>query len=643
MELNRLKLTIILLLCIYFGKSQLNQWTWMKGANTTNQANSYGTVGISAATNVPGARFGSNTWADNTGSLWLFGGNVFPFTLYSDLWRYDIPTNNWTWVKGPNTFNQGGTYGTQGVSSSANVPGGRYYSSSWIDNSGNFWLFGGMGYSGSSILDDLNDLWKYNPLTNEWTWMKGSTSVNQQGNYGTQGVPAAANVPGARHHGVTWTDNSGNLWLFGGYGYSTSATIGNLNDLWKYDIVSNQWTWVSGSNALNQNGTYGAQGVGGGGNVPGGRYGTKGITDNFGNLWLFGGRGFPATGGTMGPLNDLWRYNIASNQWTWMKGGNAINQNGTFGGLGTFAPTNTPGSKEGHVMWKDITGNIMLFGGFGNSATGTAQYYINDVWVYDISTNQWMWAKGSNTLNQVSSYGTILVASGTNRPGARWLSSNWTDPVGNIWLFGGYGYASATSDSWLNDLWKLTLTNLVLPIEIKNFGYDKKKNSEVNLLWETAVGTNIKNFQVERSEDAVHFLSIGIVEAKENAGDKKYTFNDLQSPSCETYYRLKINEAEDKCIYSKVLAVKADNSNYAANIFMDENQSISIRESQTDLVEQVLVLTCDGKQLMRYSKNDVVLKPGKIILPSTDLIKGIYFVKIETPTSSKTFKLLVNK
>ena len=33
----------------------------------------------------------------------------------------------------------------------------------------------------------------------------------------------------------TWIDSSGNLWLFGGYGYDSTGQLGYLNDLWQYD------------------------------------------------------------------------------------------------------------------------------------------------------------------------------------------------------------------------------------------------------------------------------------------------------------------------------------------------------------------------------------------------------------------------
>src|SRR5208282_820873 len=52
--------------------------------------------------------------------------------------------------------------------------------------------------------------------TGEWTWMGGSKTVDHGGIYGTVGTPAAGNIPGSRQRAVSWTDGSGNLWLFGG-------------------------------------------------------------------------------------------------------------------------------------------------------------------------------------------------------------------------------------------------------------------------------------------------------------------------------------------------------------------------------------------------------------------------------------------
>ena len=46
--------------------------------------------------------------------------------------------------------------------------------------------------------------------------MSGSNLMDQIGTYGTRGTPDDANMPGARIQSISWVDDSGNLWLFGG-------------------------------------------------------------------------------------------------------------------------------------------------------------------------------------------------------------------------------------------------------------------------------------------------------------------------------------------------------------------------------------------------------------------------------------------
>ena len=135
--------------------------------------------------------------------------------------------------------------------------------------------------------------------------MSGSTSPDQSGNYGTQGTAASANVPGARVNAATWTDTSGNLWLFGGDGYDSVANVGELDDLWEYS--AGQWKWLGGSVTVAQSGIYGTMGTASSGSIPGGRSQPAVWMDVSGNFWLFGGFGYDSTG-AFGYLNDLWKY-----------------------------------------------------------------------------------------------------------------------------------------------------------------------------------------------------------------------------------------------------------------------------------------------------------------------------------------------
>lgn len=291
-------------------------WTWMKGPGTCScSPRVYGIKGVPAAANNPGSRAEvSCSWIDATGNLWFFGGQACNGNCggagtnggLSDVWKYDIGTNNWTWMSGPNIPSQASVYGTKGVASGLNTPGGRFVFTSGKQVNGEFLVFGGNKDIG--VGTDLNDTWKYNSVTDQWTWLSGPNLSNQPAVYGTKCVPSAANVPGSgREVRIRWTDDCGNLWLFGTGFFGTFPTVnGGVNDLWRYSIKNNTWTWVSGSNVINQPGVYGIMGISSPANVPGSRKG--------GNAWrtktdfyLFGGYGYTSNN-TLANYNDLWRY-----------------------------------------------------------------------------------------------------------------------------------------------------------------------------------------------------------------------------------------------------------------------------------------------------------------------------------------------
>lgn len=283
-------------------KYSSGQWTWMGGSNTGDQSGIYGTLGQAAAANIPGARSLATAVADSSGNLWLFGGSGFDangnLDYLNDLWKYS--NGQWAWMSGADTVDQS-SYGTLGVASPANVPSARLESMSWVDASGNFWLFGGAPAPGNT-LNLLNDLWKFS--NGEWTWAGGSNGQRQSGIYGVQGTASASNVPGARVAAANWTDASGNFWLFDGDSEDSVSAVGYLNDLWKYS--DGEWTWVDGSNLVNQPGVYGVLGQFSASNVSGARFWASASISG-GNLWLFGGNG-QAAGTNFGLLNDLWTY-----------------------------------------------------------------------------------------------------------------------------------------------------------------------------------------------------------------------------------------------------------------------------------------------------------------------------------------------
>jgi len=375
----------------------------------------------------------------------------------------------------------------------------------WTDGKGNRWLFGGYGFevthpSTSGLPGLLDDMWVW-PTTlpngqsvdSWWTpggWVPANLPIihdllansyhaditriqfqNQAPSYSTPGDP------GARWGGITWTDASGNLWMFGGQ----RADLGLLNDVWEFDLTSCsydlttgtgtftgcQWSWQGGSSSPNQPATNA---------FPGGRWGAASYTDTAGNVWMFGGQGVDSTN-TIGLLNDLWKYNIATKTWTLVSGTTTANQNGAYpAAVGTGGAGFTPGGRQTAVLWADLSGNVWLFGGFGldskgtsgTTTTGSLQIgsVLNDLWKYDPVAGQWTWVSGSNLANQNGTYGAQGIsnvttnAAATNVPGARWGALGWTNPDGNLFLFGGFGYGSQSVQptGFLNDVWEYQLS-----------------------------------------------------------------------------------------------------------------------------------------------------------------------------------------
>jgi len=189
--------------------------------------------------------------------------------------------------------------------------------------------------------------------------------------YGTQGTGSTSNYPGGRQEMAYWADAAGNFWLFGGQSGGSY-----FNDLWKYNVTSGQWTWVSGSNTANATAVYGTQGTAAAGNVPNARKGTVGWVDSTGKLWLFGGEGSSA-----GWYSDLWNFQPTIGQWTWVRGPQTSGNNGLYGTKGTPASTNYPGGRKNLSRWVDPGDGLWLFGGDGIDAGGGLGT-LGDLWKY---------------------------------------------------------------------------------------------------------------------------------------------------------------------------------------------------------------------------------------------------------------------
>jgi len=369
----------------------------------------------------------------------------------------------WTWIRGSVISNRYAIYGTRGVPGPINRPGVRTYAAGWVDAQGRFWLFGGEGHGNRSTPDDngnnFNDLWRFDPRSDQWAWISGSPVRGSLGHYGIRGVGNPANQPRARYKATTWTDVHGRFWLFGGVQSLRRMPMNYhaeryLNDLWCFDPKTRLWTWISGSRTANHHGVYGTRGISTSGNHPGGRMGAIAWTDAQGRFWIFGGYGYGARASTA-TLNDLWRFDSKTRRWVWIAGSVHGDQPSVYGARGILAPGNHPGARSNATAWRDVHGRFWLYG--GQRTQDFPSHYYSDLWRFDPKRRLWTWMGGPRKADHSPVYGVQGIPRPVNNPGGRKGAITWIDARGGLWLFGGRSFEVIDNGHPVfNDLWHLS-------------------------------------------------------------------------------------------------------------------------------------------------------------------------------------------
>ena len=612
------------LLCNVCNAQSSGDWTWISGDSSSNTTGVYGIKGTAGATNKPGNRDSHSAWVDASGNFWMFGGEDYGGSAYNDLWEYTATGKEWTWVKGSSTINNRGNYNPKFFGNSATTPGARFGQASWIDNSGNFFVFGGYGFDGNGNLKLLNDLWVLFKSNGEWAWIAGDSTGGSSGVYGTQGSASAGTKPGAREYASGWADPSGNVWIFGGYGYDISGNQGYLNDLWKVNPISGQWIWITGSSTNGGAAVYATKGAAAAGNTPGARGKQAGFSDASGNFWVFGG-----LDNSHNSHNDLWEYSSTSKQWAWVSGDITADNLGVYGTKGAFATTNKPGARSAQMGMADAGGHIWLFGGYGFAATATPGN-LNDLWAYSPGLNQWTWVSGDNSVSPGAVYGTKGMMAATNKPSGRQFSAGAMDASGNIWIMGGGSPASADN----NDLWEF---NLLVPLPANTLelqGVSLAGKNELN--WQTQDETGLTRFIVQRSVDGANFSEIGIVGAV-GSGSNNYSFDDDQPPVAAgpVFYRIEAEFFTGPSEYSRIIVLTSGMNNTAPVVYPNPcRDGVNLRLSNTVLLgTPVKVVDLAGRLI-----KEVVITGQDQYIDLYFLGSGVYVLQLADGTPIRIIK-----
>ncbi len=513
----------------------------------------------------------------------------FPFSQ-----MYAQTPGQWAWEKGSDTSNYIGNFGTQGVADAANQPPGLYEACEWTDLDGNFWLYGGNRINAFS-----DDLWKYDPVTATWTWVRGHNSPNNRAVYGIQGIPSPVNSPGLRTTSYSWVDHNGDLWLYGGLGYYDMNSAIPYSDLWRYNIATNMWTWMKGDSGNSIAAPhYGSKGVEAPSNRPG-AIDEMGIAWTSGNndLWLLDYNGC------------LWKYRIATNSWTWMKGDTILYPAPIYGTKGVAAPNNTPGYNYfSYTRWKDHDNNLWYLEG-GRMI----------LWKYSIASNMWTWVNGDTT-DLIPYYGPMPCdhEDDTLRPqGRAETRACWLDGCDNLWLMGGHGpYTS------LNDLLYYDMSH------DEWVWVDNDTTLRDTSIYGTLGSPGVSNTPSSR-DGAVPFV--------DNAGHL-WLFGGINSDATARFGDLWMYTIDTNCTRCHPTGIKDASKTSQVSFYPNPATSEITVNGGQNYLEKVEVYDITGKKILQKE-----ISKQQDIIDLSGLKRGLYFVHLYVKDRGPTIsKLMLN-
>ena len=228
---------------------------------------------------VPIPRFHANSWGDNSGDAYIFGGQDSSNYL-NDFWYWSNSNKKFTRILPALTCNitknKSGSVFLSNIIVTINCdigiwPSSRSSSTTWKDSNGNLYMFGGDYKVFWNYF--TNDLWKWNG--NIWTLIETPTSITaralaqiwyisdkeiylfsgltedwplDQDFWKWDGsdwvsVPVDSGMQG-RLAAVTWKD-SNNIYMYGGWSPWAKSRIIRPTDLWIYNFTTKIFTNIN--------------------------------------------------------------------------------------------------------------------------------------------------------------------------------------------------------------------------------------------------------------------------------------------------------------------------------------------------------------------------------------------------------------
>lgn len=292
------------------------------------------------------------------------------------------------------------------------------------------------------------------------------------------------------------------------------------------------------------------------------------------------------------------------------------------------------------------------------ATSGTLQFSFGTLNTTSFNCYDWiMWPYNSNTCSQIFNNTLAPIRCNWNSPCEEFTGISSTPPAGgspgnfepNLNVTAGdqfiicfSNYSSTTTSVPLNFFGSASVSCSPLPIVLLDFSAECKDNY-TNISWTTATEINNDYFELEKSDDAINFVSLGTIKGGGNSHQmKEYQYTDYEPSNKTVYYRLKQVDFDGKTEVFDIIPASCNvNPSFEVNqLLFNENQlNFNITTSQHQGAN-IQLFNAQG-QLIKTFNTFLNTGVNQINLENNSLGSGIYMLNIigeKNHYSTKVFK-----
>ena len=269
--------------------------------------------------------------------------------------------------------------------------------------------------------------------------------------------------------------------------------------------------------------------------------------------------------------------------------------------------TLTPSS--GFELTKSITSHTSII----NNTSGPSPSYVSIVYAFGGTTSEY---SGIIKINHTGANANGIAESNMRlhyHDGSRWNIDASSSSTSSL-------LTSNLAGKTLNEL-TIAGSSVVLPLTWLSFTAEKQGDLTL-LRWSTAAEQNTKDFEVQFSNNAQSWATLGTVGAAGNSTTpRQYSFTH-STPfrgNVNNYYRIMQRDLDEKFSYSKIVSLIYDKT--GPDIFIYPNPAKDVVTIFLVKPQEVKLINVEGAILWKGT-----LASGNNKIPLTNLARGTYWI-----------------